>query len=147
MSIRKRNWTTSKGFEKEAWIVDYVDQNGKRHIKTFERKKEADAHEAKVKIEVKQGIHTADANSVTVAEAGGKWIANAEENGLERATTVEYRRHLDVHIVPYLGRMRLSQLSAPLIREFEDKLRHGNRSLAIIRRVRTSPNTVQLTVC
>ena len=42
MSVRKRTWRTSKGEAKEAWIVDYVDQQGDRHIETFERKKDAD---------------------------------------------------------------------------------------------------------
>ena len=44
MSVRKREWTTRKGEAKEAWIVDYTDQEGERHIKTFKRKKEADAY-------------------------------------------------------------------------------------------------------
>ena len=43
MSVRKREWTTRKGERREAWIVDYVDQQGDRHIQTFERKKDADA--------------------------------------------------------------------------------------------------------
>jgi integrase len=41
MSVRKRTWTTAKGEKKEAWIVDYVDQDGDRHTETFKRKKEA----------------------------------------------------------------------------------------------------------
>jgi len=32
--IRKRTWTNSKG-EQTAWIADYFDQDGKRHIKTL----------------------------------------------------------------------------------------------------------------
>jgi len=35
MSIRKRTWTSPKGEQKEAWVVDYVDQGGKRRLKTF----------------------------------------------------------------------------------------------------------------
>jgi hypothetical protein len=42
MSVRKRQWTTRKGEQKEAWIVDYA-VNGSRHIETFGRKKDADA--------------------------------------------------------------------------------------------------------
>ena len=42
MSVRKRAWKTSNGSRKEAWVVDYVDQRGKRHLKTFQRKKEAE---------------------------------------------------------------------------------------------------------
>jgi hypothetical protein len=33
MSIRKRTWKTAKGDAKEAWVVDYVDQAGKRRLK------------------------------------------------------------------------------------------------------------------
>ena len=43
MSVRKRRWKTRKGEERIAWVADYTDQNGDRHIKTFARKKDADA--------------------------------------------------------------------------------------------------------
>ena len=42
MSVRKRQWQTGKGVAIEAWVVDYVDRAGKRRLKTFPRKKEAD---------------------------------------------------------------------------------------------------------
>jgi integrase len=32
MSVRKRKWVTRKGEPKEAWIIDYTDQDGDRHI-------------------------------------------------------------------------------------------------------------------
>jgi hypothetical protein len=37
VSVRKRSWATKQGEAKEAWIVDYVDGHGDRHIKTFAR--------------------------------------------------------------------------------------------------------------
>ena len=58
MSVRKRTWKTSNG-EKEAWIVDYRDQQGARHIHTFARKKDADAYYATIKVNVRQGVRTA----------------------------------------------------------------------------------------
>jgi hypothetical protein len=33
MSVRKRTWTTPKGETKEAWVVAYVDQFKKGHIR------------------------------------------------------------------------------------------------------------------
>jgi integrase len=125
MSIRKRTWTNAKGETKEAWIVDYIDQHGKEHIKTFARKKDADAYHIKVRTEVREGRHTADSASVTVAEAGKHWIRVCEGNNLERATLGEYQRHLDMHIVPYLGEVKLSRLTAPMVSEFRTKLREG----------------------
>jgi hypothetical protein len=43
MSVRKRQWKTRSGEQREAWVVDYFDADGDRHIETFERKKDADA--------------------------------------------------------------------------------------------------------
>ena len=49
---------TSKGGEREAWIADYTDQAGDRHVKTFGRKKDADAWHDEVRVEVKAGVHS-----------------------------------------------------------------------------------------
>jgi integrase len=136
MSVRKRTWNNPKGEPQEAWIVDYVDQKGKRHIKTFARKKEADAHHATIKVEVRQGVHTADSSSLTIEEAGDYWIKTAEANGLERTSVVEYKRLLKKHIAPRIGRVKLSQLSAPMVRDFGDRLRQDGVSQAMVRRIR-----------
>jgi integrase len=138
MSVRKRTWKNAKGEKKDAWIVDYVDQHGERRGKNFAKKKDADAYHATVGVEVRQGTHTPDSQSITVAEAGQLWVTTAESNNLERTTTVEYARHLRLHIVPHLGRTRLSQLSAPLVRQFEDKLRLAGTSPAMVKKVRGS---------
>ena len=99
------------------------------------------------------GSHTADSASVTVAEAGRLWVDTAERGSpgrepLERSTATAYRQHcLKLHIEPYLGNVKLSQLSAPMVREFEDKLARGvmpagaapqPRSPAMVRKVRVS---------
>ena len=102
MSVRKRVWTTRKGETKEAWIVDYA-VNGDRHIETFARKKEADAREAQVTVDVGKGVHVAPSKSITVAEAGELWIKACEGDQLERATVDAYRQHLRLHIKPYLA--------------------------------------------
>jgi integrase len=76
MSVRKRIWKTAAGEERQAWLCDYTGQSGKRHVKTFARKKDADAFIAKAKVEVREGVHTADSDSVTVAEAAGLWLTD-----------------------------------------------------------------------
>ena len=147
MSVRKRAWTTSKGVEKEAWVVDYVDQAGKRRLKTFAKKKAADNFGATANVEIRAGIHTADSASKTIAEAGRLWLETGDKAGLERSTLAAYRQHLKLHIEPYLGNVKLSQLSAPMVREFEDKLARGDmpegaapqpRTRVMVRKVRVS---------
>jgi integrase len=134
MSVRKRSWKTPKGEAKEAWVTDYVDQHGDRHIRTFARKKDADAYHASVTVDVGAGIHTADSRSATIAEAGQLWIASGEAAKLERATMENYRQILERHTVPLIGATKLSQLSAPMVRNFEDRLRI-DRSSDMVRRV------------
>ena len=53
-----------------------------------------------------RGLHTADANSVTVADAGELWIKRGGADGLEQSTIRQYHQHLDLHILPFLGELR-----------------------------------------
>jgi integrase len=132
VSVRKRTWVTRRGEAKEAWIVDYADQQGTRCLKTFERKKDADAYHATVKVDVRAGVHTSGKH--TLAEAGAKWIRGAEDR-LEPATVESYQQHLGDHIIPFVGAVKLSQLTVPLVRDFMDKLRSQGRSPDMIKRV------------
>jgi integrase len=122
MAVRRRTWTTQKGERKEAWIVDYADQGGSRHIETFDRKKDADAYHATVKVDVRAGVHTAPSSSPTVAEAGEAWIAYIELEDRERSTVEGYRQQLRRHIVPRIGREKLAQLTTPRVNAFRDDL-------------------------
>jgi integrase len=132
MSVRKRTWTTRLGEQKEAWIADFTDQQGNRHIKTFARKKDADAYAQQVGVDVRSGVHTS--TKTTVAEAGKKWIADAEHR-LEPATVESYGQHLTDHIIPYLGAVKLSQLTVPAVHDFMDRLRRDGRSPPMVKRI------------
>ena len=115
MSVRKRKWTTRNGEVREAWVVDYTDRDGSRCLETFKKKKGADARHDEVRVDVRQGIHIAPRKSVTIKQAGESWIKAAEAAGLERATIAQYRQHLDLHIDPFLGRVKLSDLNAAAV--------------------------------
>ncbi|RWC97486.1 MAG: site-specific integrase [Mesorhizobium sp.] len=135
MSIRKRSWTTAKGEEKTAWVVNYTDAKGVRRLKTFAKKKYADNFAATAKVEVREGSHVADSASVTVKAAGAFWIATGESEGLERSSIDQRKRHLKLHIEPFIGTTLLSHLTVPSVREFADKLRENGRSQIMVRKV------------
>jgi hypothetical protein len=100
MSVRKRSGTNRDGSQGEASVVAYGDQGGKRHIKTFDRTREANAFHASVSTEVRFGVHVPDSQSVTVAEAGLVRLKSCEASGHERSTQYEapriYRALLDL---------------------------------------------------
>lgn len=142
MSVRKRTWTDAKGSEKSAWVVDYTDTAGKRRLKTFKLKKEADAFAATASVEVREGVHVADSASITVEKAGSLWIASGENAGLERSTINQRKSHLEHHIKPLIGDMLLSRLTVPAVRDFEDRLRKEGRSPAMVKKVLTSLGSI-----
>jgi integrase len=135
MSVRKREWITPKGESKTAWLVDYRDSQGGRRAKQFARKKDADAFASTASVEVRQGTHTADSQSITVKKAGENWLARGRREGLEQSTLDAYDQHVRLHINPFLGTKRLNQLTRPMIEEFRDSLLDSGRSRAMAKRV------------
>jgi integrase len=133
-TVRKRTWK-SGGETKTAWIADYFDQDAKRHIKTFPTKKEANAWLVETQHEVKQGVHTPASTSITVAEAGELWIAQAETDGLEASTLAQYRQHLKYHIRPFIGRVKLSELPPSSVQSFRNTLSREGRSRVMAKKV------------
>ena len=137
MSVRKRTWANRDGSQGETWVVNYTDRAGIRRLKSFERKRDAESFEIAVAGEVRAGLHVPDSQSIMVAEAARLWLESCEAAELERTTLAPYRQHVDLHIVPLIGAVKLSQLSVPMVRAFEDALRKG-RSHAMVRKVRGS---------
>ena len=135
MSIRKREWVTPAGVKRSAWQVDYRDAQGARRSKQFARKKEADDFESKAGHEVRQGTHTPDSASITVARAGELWLVRADREGLEGSTIAAYRQHVRLHIDPFLGARRLNQLTKPIVESYRDTLLDSGRSKAMVARV------------
>ena len=119
-------------------MVDYKDQHGKRHIKTFKLKKDAQAFDAQTHIEVSGRIHVADTDTITVAAAGKLWLSACADNGLERSTIAQYGQHLRLHIEPFIGTRRLTEITIPAVRAFLDTLKAEGRSPAMVRAVRVS---------
>jgi len=113
VSVRKRTWRSRDGSQGEAWIVDYIDQGGTRRTKNFDRKRDADAFHATVAVDVRRGLHIPDSQSMLVAEAARLWLESTTH--LERSTRAQYRQHVDLHIVPLIGAMKLSQLTVPIL--------------------------------
>lgn len=142
MSVRKRQWTTPKGEDKSAWVVDYFDQNGKRRLKTFRLKKEADAFALNSGVEVRDGVHVPSSASITISEAGELWIKTKRRAGREQTTTDQYRQHLDLHIKPFIGATKITAFNAPALAAFEEALADAGRSPAMVRKVRVSLGSI-----
>ena len=118
MAIRKRILPSGE----TRWLCDYRDGGGTRRFKQFKTKKEAQVFSDKTGVDVRAGVHTADAASVTIRQAGELWLDRCRLDKLEAGTIRNYKQHLDLHIVKHIGAVKLSRLSKPDVGSFRDKI-------------------------
>lgn len=122
MSIRKRKWT-SGGKEKEAWVLDYVDQRGKRRQKTYATQKKAKEEETRILSEISLGRHVADRDSITIEQASKIWISSWEGESLEESSTTRYMAVLNNNVLPFVGNRSLNRFSIQDVIAFQDELK------------------------
>ena len=110
----------------------------------FPRKKDADAYQDTVRSDVRKGMHTPPAKSATVKEAAESWFDQVKANGMrgrgpaERTTLRQYRQHIDLHIVPRIGPVKLAKLTPKAVENFQKDLlanlksTHGKESVHVL---------------
>ncbi|MGH1588638.1 tyrosine-type recombinase/integrase [Methylobacterium phyllosphaerae] len=116
------------------WLAAYADGAGERRFKQFDTRKAADGFLTRARSEVLQGTHVAESQSMTVGKVADEWLKSAEEGGLERSTMVHYRAHVNEHIRPLIGALKLSQVTTPRVYAFADELKEKGRSAETVRR-------------
>jgi integrase len=117
------------------WQAGYVDGAGERRFKDFSKKSCAEAWLVETRHDVARGVHTPGSISPTVKEAAALWIKRCNEKRLERTTVKGYEEHVDLHIVPFIGAKKLSDLTMPAVNAFADQLREAGLSAAMIKKV------------
>jgi integrase len=117
------------------WQASYVDGAGKRRAKLFDRKIDGDAWLVEIRHDVARGVHTPGSLSPTVKDVAALWIKRCNEKKLERSTICAYEEHVDLHIVPFIGAKKLSEMTVPAVNAFADQLREAGRSAVMIKRV------------
>jgi integrase len=122
MSVRKRTWITSRGETRTAFIADVIDQHGRRSIKTFKLRREAEEFADAAGVSIRAGTFTAASRSPTVKQAAEDWLQAVALRGRERTTINQYRQHVALHIVPRIGKLKLAKLTTPKVHEFVDAL-------------------------
>ena len=122
----KRVVTRENGQTTTSWQVRYFDRNGKRRSKQFGRKRDAEAFAATIASEVQSGRHVHDRDTITVREAALRWLeaCGRGRNGrdpCEPHTIRNYTGFVTHHIEPFLGSLKLNQLTPMRVKDFRDR--------------------------
>jgi integrase len=139
-TIRKYRWATARGEAREAWQVDFRDQDGRRRHKQFRLKKDADAYLVKTRNQVAEGTYTPESTSPTIREAANAWVERARADDLERSTIADYewrRTHLMALIDPETKLARLTQARCEQLRDDLMKAHGRTRARKILQGFRS----------
>lgn len=125
-TVRKRKWT-HKGVEREAWVVSYTDQGGVRRLKTFEKKRDADAYRDEVSGEIRQGVHMAATESVSYAKAVDEFDRDLNRRvrigDITKGGAAGYAYKLRHWVAPHLGARKVSEITSADVQAMVDALR------------------------
>ncbi len=122
-SVTKRTWTNGDGKTSTAWRVSYTDASGRRVHVQKASKREAEAERIRIEGELARGVHVADRESVTVADAAASFLSDFNElvtaGKRERSTYRAYERHNKLHLSKAeISTIRLSKLTGPDCADF-----------------------------
>jgi integrase len=94
--------------------VDFRDQYKKRHLKTFDTKKEAVAFRDEVRALVQKREYVPPANT-TVKDAADTWYQKRITESYARSALVYWKNHIDHYIVPSLGSYKITDVTVQAI--------------------------------
>ncbi len=103
-----------------GWRIDYRDQFGTRHRKTYALKAQAQAALDAARRAIKDGSFIAPSDVPTFADIAEQWFAN--KHNLRPNSVTFWRNHLDNHLLPALGKFRLNQIDVDAVERFRDEL-------------------------
>ena len=113
-----------KGDRKKPFALNYTDNDGKRRQESFHSMKAAHLRRREVEQEIDMGVHIAKRETVTVGEAAEAWFDDCvSHRELAGGTLENYRRSLDQHILPALGKAPLGKLKSERIQRLVDDLK------------------------
>lgn len=121
-----------------SYRAPFVDASGKRRSKNFATLSEAKSFLHDKAVELRKAPGAKAVISMTVTEAGDYWIAQCKRDEIDPLTIEDYERHLNLHIVPLIGELQLSELTTPEIKVFRSNLYDSGRSKDMVRRVTIS---------
>lgn len=159
--VVKRTWPVASGEIREAWVCDYIDQNGKRAKKQFATRKEANDWRIDIEGKIKRGEQSADGDKMTVAEVCASYVKALKADVASNIITEHYYRTTKAQLYNYvcpdsdeakehkakqreadrmtfdkgIGKRKLPDCTRPVVIQFKDDLRAADVGVVTTRRI------------
>jgi integrase len=100
--------------------LDYRDDRGRRYRKTFDRKKDAEAEEHRVDGDISEGVYVAERELPRFEELAREWLASKHAH--RPSSREQWRSHLELHLLPKIGYVRIDRLRVAAFERVRDDL-------------------------
>lgn len=123
-NLRKR----SDGRWEGRYTAGYDPDTGKRIIKNVLGKTQAEVREKlKLAVEDSQKVDASKDRNLTVGQWAGLWFENYAKPSIRESTAEYYRNYIEKHIIPRIGKIKLSKLTTLDIQKFYNATRKSGR--------------------
>lgn len=123
-NLRKR----SDGRWEGRYTAGYDPDTGKRIIKNVLGKTQAEVREKlKLAVEDSQKVDASKDRNLTVGQWAALWFENYAKPSIRESTAEYYRNYIEKHIVPRIGKIKLSKLTTLDIQKFYNATRKSGR--------------------
>jgi integrase len=113
-----------------VWVLDFYDQNGRRRTPSFGRgdagRERAKAAAAEIGRKLQQGTYVAPSDLPTFRKTAEEWFGGKAAH--RPASRAQWRMHLDRHLLPEIGDLRLDRLTVDRVALLRDDLAHLPRT-------------------
>lgn len=109
-------------------MAGYDSETGKRIIKNVLGKTQAEVKEKlKQAVEDNQKIDAAKGQDLAVGQRATLWYENYAKPSIREGTAEYYHTHIDKHIIPRIGKLKLRKLTTLNIQKFYNTTRKSGR--------------------
>jgi integrase len=106
---------------RKRWVLDFQDQNGKRRWVTMPKgttKDDANEKLGKVVKKIRRGTYIPRKDLPHFSEVAENWLASKEPN-IRHSTYKQYKGHVEVHLKPFFGRLKINHVTFDTIEQFK----------------------------
>jgi len=123
-NLRKR----SDGRWEGRYTAGYDPDTGKRIIKNVLGKTQAEVREKlKLAVEDSQKVDASKDRNLTVGQWATLWFENYAKPSIRESTAEYYRNYIEKHIIPRIGKIKLSKLTTLDIQKFYNTTRKSGK--------------------
>lgn len=106
---------------RNRWVIDFYDQEGKRRWLTLPKRttrNEANEKLGEIEKKIRQGAFIAVRELPRFSAVAGAWLASKEPN-IRYSTYRGYEGHMENHLIPYFGKLKINQVNFDTIERFK----------------------------